>query len=180
MGSHQAGKKTIEPVQFRTAETWQDAVDLSRMARLIWYEHYTPIIGADQVDYMLGQFQSAVSIWKAFTDENTVYVQVFSGGAPAGYLACRPDPVLKKMFISKFYLLASFRGRGLARYMLGHVNRISAKQNLNLIWLTVNVNNHQSIQAYLKMGFVIKGKCLQEIGAGYVMDDYIMEKQMSK
>ena len=178
LSSMPADREVLEPVRFCTAEVWQDAVAISRMAHAIWNEHYTPIIGSDQVEYMLRHFQSAAAVWKAFTEDHTVYVKVCSGSAPAGYLAYKLDRDQKRIFISKFYLLAAFRGRGVARQMLNYVSSLASKEKLSIIWLTVNINNLKSIQAYLKMGFEIKGKCLQDIGSGYVMDDYIMEKHM--
>ncbi|NCB47474.1 GNAT family N-acetyltransferase, partial [bacterium] len=33
--------------------TFDDAAELAGLAETIWREHYTPIIGAEQVEYML-------------------------------------------------------------------------------------------------------------------------------
>ena len=43
-----------------TAE--QAAGKISALAGEIWREHYTPIIGAEQVEYMLAKFQTAERI----------------------------------------------------------------------------------------------------------------------
>ena len=37
---------------------------ISELANTIWKEHYTPIIGVDQVNYMLEKFQSSKVIFK--------------------------------------------------------------------------------------------------------------------
>ncbi len=42
--------------------------------------------------------------------------------------------------------------------------------------LTVNKNNVRAINAYEKIGFKNLGSVIQEIGHGFVMDDYKMEK----
>jgi hypothetical protein len=47
----------IEPVT-ATEQTRQ----VAELARDIWTEHYVPIIGRDQVDYMLDRFQSSDAI----------------------------------------------------------------------------------------------------------------------
>ena len=44
------------------------------------------------------------------------------------------------------------------------------------IWLTVNNNNTNSIAAYQAMGFHAADTQVADIGNGFVMDDYIMEK----
>jgi hypothetical protein len=38
--------------------------------------------------------------------------------------------------------------------------------------------NTNAIKAYEKTGFIKKGPVVQDIGLGYVMDDFIMEKQL--
>ena len=42
----------------------RDIALIAGLARQIWTEHYTPIIGAAQVEYMLGRFQSQSAIKK--------------------------------------------------------------------------------------------------------------------
>jgi len=73
---------------------WQDAVILSRLARQIWLEHYTPIIGRDQVDYMTGKFQSAAAIWRDIQSGGMEYDLIVCGNQPVGYMAIRLDCVL--------------------------------------------------------------------------------------
>ena len=42
--------------------------------------------------------------------------------------------------------------------------------------LNVNKNNGQAIRAYEKRGFAIREAVVNDIGRGYVMDDYVMAK----
>ena len=42
----------------------QDFSQIETLAREIWEEHYTPIIGAEQVAYMLDKFQSVAAMQK--------------------------------------------------------------------------------------------------------------------
>ena len=44
--------------------------------------------------------------------------------------------------------------------------------------LTVNKGNTDSIAVYLKSGFVVREEAVFDIGSGYVMDDYVMEKRL--
>jgi len=45
--------------------TIEKAIDeVAKLAEEIWRDHYTPIIGAAQVDYMLTRFQSADAVKK--------------------------------------------------------------------------------------------------------------------
>ena len=47
------------------------------------------------------------------------------------------------------------------------------------ITLTVNKNNSNSIKVYEKIGFINIEKLVQDIGCGFVMDDYKMVKVRS-
>ena len=49
---------------------------------------------------------------------------------------------------------------------------------LGKITLTVNKNNAIAIEAYRKMGFENAGSIVTDIGGGFVMDDYKMEKSV--
>jgi ribosomal protein S18 acetylase RimI-like enzyme len=53
---------------------------------------------------------------------------------------------------------------------------IYSKLYTRQIWLTVNKHNTHSIEWYLRMGFTNKEAIVQDIGAGFVMDDFLMEK----
>jgi RimJ/RimL family protein N-acetyltransferase len=44
------------------------------------------------------------------------------------------------------------------------------------IWLTVNRFNENTIKVYEKKGFIKTRTQVADIGNGFVMDDYIMEK----
>jgi hypothetical protein len=45
------------------------------------------------------------------------------------------------------------------------------------MWLTVNKQN-PTLDWYRRRGFVCTGSLVQEIGGGFVMDDYRMEKHV--
>ena len=49
---------------------------------------------------------------------------------------------------------------------------------LSMIYLTVNKQNLSSIAVYEKLGFVRARELVTEIGNGFVMDDYVMEKYL--
>ena len=51
-------------------------------------------------------------------------------------------------------------------------------KQLKQIKLTVNKNNVDSLKFYEKVGFVKAEKILIDIGNGFVMDDYLMVKEV--
>jgi RimJ/RimL family protein N-acetyltransferase len=152
--------------------TEQDAPALARLADEIWSEHYAPLLGQAQVDYMLARFQSQEAIARAIA-EGTRYHMALCDGTPVGYLALKPEAAY--LFLSKIYVEKGHRGRGIARRFVDLAIQWARDLALPSIRLTVNKGNDGSIAAYKKMGFVIIDKAVTDIGDGYVMDDYIME-----
>jgi ribosomal protein S18 acetylase RimI-like enzyme len=95
-----------------------------------------------------------------------------------GYLAVLPDAQEGSMKLSKLYLLESHRGRGWGRKMVEFAEWLCAESGLERLWLTANRHNANSIAAYERMGFRNAGPIVTDIGGGYVMDDYRMEKKI--
>jgi len=54
---------------------------------------------------------------------------------------------------------------------------LARARGLSLLWLTVNKGN-PSVQVYRRLGFRIAADLMMDIGGGFVMDDYRMEKTL--
>src|SRR5574337_418624 len=146
---------------------------VASLAREIWTEHYTPIIGSGQVEYMLGKFQSREAI-AAQIRAGVLYFLMRDGREDIGYLAAQPRG--DELFLSKIYVVSRRRGRGHGRDAIGFVESLARAKRLRKIVLTVNKNNREFIAAYERTGFKRTKELAQDIGSGFVMDDYQMEK----
>lgn len=166
------GSRVVERRNFGDLELVQD------LAARTWREHYTPIIGREQVEYMLRNFQSASAIAEQIRD-GYVYYLLLSHGVPAGYLAYLKQPDKEGLQLSKLYVLWDQRGLGLGRYGLELVQEHCLRQGLDLVWLTVNKYNSGSIAWYYHMGFEYAGSQVADIGGGFVMDDYVLQKRLA-
>lgn len=145
---------------------------VAELAREIWTEHYTPIIGRAQVEYMLPKFQSTEAITEQIRKKGYRYFLTRDAGrVPVGYLAVIANEPPGAMFLSKIYVRKSERGKGLGRMMMEHAITLCSQQGFSPLWLTVNKHNTDSIAAYEQMGFVNEGPIVQDIGGGFVMDD---------
>ncbi|MGX5173410.1 GNAT family N-acetyltransferase [Aliikangiella sp. IMCC44653] len=152
----------------------QDSARIAMLAKPIWQEHYTPIIGAKQVNYMLEKFQSEEAI-AAQINQNFAYYLVSYENQAAGYFATQKRDA--HLFISKFYLLSVFRGLGLGKKMMRYVENLAQQQDCSHLELTVNKFN-PAYQIYLKLNFVVKEAIQIDIGNGFIMDDYRMLKSL--
>lgn len=147
------------------------------LAEEIWREHYTPFIGQAQVDYMLARFQSPNAIRAQVEEEGYRYFLLQNkAGDFIGYLGF----VLRDeaLFLSKFYIRSPDRGRGYAREAMTFLEDAAKTAGCTKIALTVNKNNSGSIKAYEMLGFFKTASIVQDIGNGFVMDDYRMEKTL--
>ena len=165
-----------ESIIIKAASCPEDVQIIEALAREIWTEHYTPIIGAEQVSYMLQHFQSRSAI-EADLENGYVYSIVTLGGEPCGYSAVRPDP--DGLFLSKLYVREAARGQGIARAMLNAAEAAAREAGTARIWLTCNKYNTASLAAYGRIGFVRTADIVTDIGGGFVMDDYVMEKKFT-
>lgn len=145
------------------------------LANIIWTEHYTLIIGVKQVTYMLDKFQSAEAIQEQVHNGNKYYLMV-NEGEYVGYFSF--IIIEDFLFLSKFYVLKSVRGKGIGKAALQFIEDRVRELGLKKIKLTVNKYNSNSIKAYEKMGFENVDAIVQDIGNGYVMDDYVLEKNI--
>lgn len=165
-------------IELKTAETEQDFILLSDLARDIWLEHYVNIIGIEQTEYMLRELQSPEAI-ASHVSNGTQYSIGYVDIEPAAYCAfdlCREN---RQIFISKFYVSAPYRRNGVGRYMLKTIENEGMRQTCRSMRLTVNRNNADAIAAYKHMGFCTKKEIVTDIGEGFVMDDFEMCKILS-
>lgn len=176
--------------QIKKLETDKELNDVAALAKEIWTEHYTPLIGPAQTEYMIAVFQSADRIKKDIAESNYRYFAVYDGGLPdkqVGYLALQPDE--KGVFVSKVYVLKSYRQRGIASMMIEFAADFAdktvkasdtlfdaSKYGRPCLWLTVNKGNLGSIEFYKKTGFRIDKEAVTDIGHDFYMNDYIMTR----
>jgi diamine N-acetyltransferase len=149
---------------------------IEALAARIWREYYTPLIGSPQVEYMVGRFQSTDAIEQQVRREGYEYFMALEGEKEIGYFAAVPRA--GELFLSKFYVEASNRGRGFGRQMMAFVEKLAANKGLRKITLTVNKRNFPAHSAYERWEFHRIADIVQDIGGGFVMDDYVFEKAL--
>ena len=171
---------TLRPI------TSADISTVIDVGRRIWQEHYVPIVGQEQVDYMTGMRFSPeyLSSYLPTAPSNqpnpTRWLWLLErDGEAIGYTSCSIGDRPGEMKLEQLYLLPELHGQGLGGLMLEHIERHTRALGLNMLWLTVNKENSNSIRVYRKKGFTIRASAIFDIGHGFVMDDYVMEKKLA-
>ena len=159
-------EKVINNQQIKTVE---------KLADEIWNQHFIPIIGKAQVDYMLEKYQSKKALLEQIK-KGVLYYLIKTGKDYIGYFGVLPKK--ETLFLSKFYIKLSERGKGVGKKIILFIENVAKENSLIKISLTVNKYNTGTIKAYEKMGFKNVESIVQDIGNGYIMDDYKMDKNL--
>ena len=138
-------------IQIIKAQKTSDYHNIAQLADIIWHEHYTPIIGANQVAYMLEKFQSASAI-ESQIKLGFDYFMIIYQEKPVGYLSCKKE--MEALFLSKIYILSDYRGKDIGKTAMNFVAQKAAEMACQKISLTVNKYNTKTINIYEKLGFL--------------------------
>lgn len=146
-----------------------DIAELSKLATIIIREHFDPLIGKEQNDYMLNMFQTVEAITKQIM-QGYQYYFVCINQMRVGFFAFYPRN--KELYLSKFYLEKQSRGKGYAREMFGFIVEQAKLAKLDTIVLNVNRDNFAA-KVYERLGFVKIREEKNAIGHGFFMNDYV-------
>lgn len=171
--SHGRHRITVRPVE-RT-----ELGIVRQLAGYIWPRVYPGIISDDQIHYMLERFYDLGTMWEEMEHRGVCYAFIEIDGRPSGYLSFEALGVEKSAFLHKLYVMPEFHGIGAGAFALDWVEHAAARSGLRQVKLRVNKNNAQAIRAYLRRGFQFVGDEVSDIGCGFVMDDYWMEKPVT-
>ena len=160
------------------ARTNEEIARVAQLADAIWHQHYADILSAEQIDYMVDKFQSAPALRRQREEEGYHYLLLQWDGEDAGF--CGYNIQNGALFLSKLYIRQACRRNGIARRVLQTLIVRAQQAKAVKIWLTVNRYNEGSIAAYEAFGFKTVRAEVTDIGHGFVMDDWIMEKQIEE
>ena len=153
-----------------------EADALAELARLIWHAHYPAIISPAQIDYMLGQRYKPGLIRQTLARGDRWDV-ARAGIELVGFAhACMVTDSDYKL--DKLYVHPDWQRHGIGARLLARVVTHARDHACNRLILRVNRQNTQAIAAYLKYGFEVATLIVEDIGAGFLMDDYVMIKEI--
>lgn len=153
-----------------TTDTEIQAV--ATLANEIWHQHFIPIIGEAQVEYMVEKFQSYPAISRQIKEDGYEYFRIFINDTFAGYTGVHAED--DALFLSKLYIKKDCRGKHLATHALNYLINICKERGLKKIWLTCNKHNDDTLAVYDHLRFKVTDEQVADIGNGFVMDDYIL------
>lgn len=166
-------------IQLKKVETQEQIDSLCRIAERVWHLTYDDLVPTGQVEYMLDKFQSPHAVKDQTARLNYRYYLIICDGQDAGFVGFSPRyEGREEMFLSKVYLLPEYRGQGAVSKAFALVEQETRKEGLSRIRLTVNKGNAHAVEVYQHYDFHTVEKVKTDIGSGYVMDDFIMVKEL--
>jgi N-acetylglutamate synthase-like GNAT family acetyltransferase len=142
----------------------------------VWPQTYASILSQAQIDYMLEMMYSESSFKKQMTEDGCEFIIVYENGNPVGF-ASYSEEETQKWKLNKIYILQNQQGKGTGKYVINYIIEEIKKRNASSLYLQVNrYNNAKSF--YEKLGFAEVDFINLDIGNGYFMNDYVMEKKL--
>lgn len=156
-----------------------DILVISQIAYQTWPSAFKDILSPKQIEYMLNMMYSANSLTRQMREKKNVFYLAKDESKFVGYISYELNYLaLPKTKIHKIYILPSVQGKGIGKLLMGKVAEIAMKNNNTILSLNVNRDN-KAISFYEKYGFIKVGKEDIDIGNGYLMEDFIMEKSIA-
>lgn len=162
--------------------TISDIPVIQRIAYHTWPVTFEHILSMEQLTYMLDMMYSSVSLAQQIQQKGHAFLLAEIGGqGPMGFAAYeinfQGSPVTK---VHKIYILPEAQGKGLGKALFEYIARESVKKGNGRLSLNVNRNNIKALEFYQNNGFEIVGEEDIQIGQGYLMEDYILEKDLKR
>jgi len=153
-----------------------DIPAIANLARATWLDAYADIISPEQIDYMLAQRYDHERLRAEAEDPQKWLCQAYLDNTLAGFAACE---IYKGEFkLDKLYIHPDMQRKGIGAALVRHTAALAHEQGFPSMILAVNKQNEQAIRAYTRYGFRVRDKTVTDIGNGFVMDDYVMEKTL--
>lgn len=151
---------------------------LCALAREIWRAHYPSIIGEAQTEYMLAQRYRPDIIRAELARGDIWWDTLAEDGCMVAYASSFRADESGAIKVDKLYVHPQRQRLGYGTALLAHTCERARRLGFQKVELAVNKRNASAIAAYRKSGFDIREAVVTDIGGGFVMDDYVMEKRL--
>lgn len=155
-----------------------DMETIRQLAIDTWPVAYGEILSKEQLDFMLEKFYSVASLHHQISILKHQFILAFENENPVGFASFAVHENDHKIYhLQKLYVLPAQQGNNIGNQLINFVIDEIKKYNANSLQLNVNRNN-VALHFYEKQGFKIIREEDIDIGNGFFMNDYVMEKKV--
>jgi len=164
----------VSNITIRKATT-EDISVIQQLAHATWPDTFKEILSGEQIKYMLELIYSKTSLKKQLAEGHNFLIAE-ENDTPIAYAdySLLKDDIYK---LHKIYVLPQQQGKGIGKLLIEYI--IDAIKKSNAATLLLNVNRYNEAKAmYERLGFKVIGEEDIDIGEGFFMNDFIMEKKL--
>ena len=152
--------------------------DIRDMAYSIWPVAYASILQPTQIEYMLQLFYSMSALEKQFQSGHRFIIAHEDDKAVGFASFSQKTPETPEIFrLHKLYVLPGLQQKGVGKFLLNYIFDTISTEGATMLELNVNRHN-PALQFYTKLGFIISREEDIDIGEGYFMNDFVMERKL--
>jgi GNAT superfamily N-acetyltransferase len=156
--------------------TGKDIPLIRELCFKVWPQTYASILSQEKIDYMMELMYSSGSLKKQM-DDGSQFIFVYDEEEPVGFAAyLEKEPSVFKL--DKIYVLPSQQGKGTRRFVIEYIINEIKQKGASALQLQVYRQN-KARNFYEKLGFAIIEEKDFDIGQGFFMNDYVMEKKLT-
>ncbi len=164
-----------EALVIRTADQ-DDIATIGYLAHEVWPVTYKDILAPEQLSYMLQLFYSPQALEQQILKLKHRFIIAEIDLEEVGFASfSKVSPAIWKLH--KLYVLPGLQGKGIGRALVDMVEEEVRTHNGAHLILNVNKNN-KALHFYESLGFAIEKDELIDIGNGFVMDDFVLGKDV--
>ncbi|WP_269235788.1 GNAT family N-acetyltransferase [Flavobacterium flavigenum] len=156
----------------------EDITKIQNIAHTTWPITYGKILSKEQLDYMLDLIYSDEALIIQIEKKEQLFYLISEDETTLGFIGIehhyKNEPLTR---IHKIYLLPETQGKGIGKKVIEEIKKLALKNHSTALSLNVNRFN-SALSFYTKIGFEIIDEVNIDIGNGYVMEDYVMEKKL--
>jgi len=150
---------------------------IQELTEQIWRPTYKEILTPAQIEYMLDMMYSTPALTKQMTELQHQFLLLYDDASPIGFASYSTLDTPGIYKLHKIYVHGNYQGKGVGKFFINTVaDRVKAA-GAHILELDVNRGNKARF-FYEKLGFSILKNKDTDIGNGYLMTDYVMQKPL--
>lgn len=155
----------------------EDLPTITDLAERIWPATYGAYLSDEQLRYMLDKMYNQGELLSQL-EKGYVFLIAEEDDKEIGFASFSlTNPETEGYKLHKIYVLPEMHGKGVGKILMNEVVSLVRRNGGKTLQLNVNRNN-KAKDFYEKAGFIIKETIDLDIGNGFFMNDYVMEKQL--
>ena len=165
----------MDPVEIAPLRL-DEAEALVALAGRVWRACYPGMISPEQIEYMLAQ-RYKPGLVRQLLARGDLWLAAREAGRLVGFAHGHPLEA-GDFKLDKLYVDPDLQRRGVGGRLVAELAARARHHGFTRLVLRVNRGNRQAIDAYLKHGFQVATLIVENFGGGFVMDDYVMVRDL--